>query len=59
MRFAEFLLTVVFVFPSLVFVSGCGASKDPTVAPRTAEEVEAYKAEVYTAEEEDSASQDE
>ena len=32
---------------------GCGGSDQATVAPRTEDEIEAYKADVYAAEEED------
>ena len=45
----------------LVFTAGCGSSNEATVAPRTADEIAAYKADVYAAEEEDdvSAAEDE
>ncbi|MEM9365262.1 MAG: hypothetical protein AAGD07_04640 [Planctomycetota bacterium] len=40
-------------------VPGCGSSSVPEVAPRSDAEVEAYKAEVYAAEEESDAEEEE
>ena len=42
---------------SLLALPGCGGSKEAAVAPRTADEIEAYKAEVYGAEEESQSEQ--
>lgn len=55
MRNTDCLLLVLLVGLSLALTSGCGSSNEATVAPRTAEQVEAYKAQVYAAEEEDDA----
>ncbi len=53
MRALLVCLSLVFLALGLVAMPGCGGSNEATVAPRSAEEVEAYKAEVYAAEEED------
>ena len=42
----------------LLALPGCGGKQEAAVAPRTADEVEAYKAEVYGAEEESQAEQE-
>lgn len=50
-----FLLVFLLAF-AFALNAGCGSgSNQAEVAPRTAEEVEAYKADVYAAEEEDEA----
>jgi hypothetical protein len=50
----SYLFGFAFLFAFVMLVTpGCGGgSGEPEVAPRTAEEVEAFKAEVYGAEEE-------
>ena len=60
MRLQQILLFVFLLSVCLVSAPGCD-SNEATVAPRTEEEIAAYKAEVYAAEEEDdeAASEDE
>jgi hypothetical protein len=50
-------LSLVAFSLSLLALPGCGGRQEAVVAPRTADEVEAYKAEVYGAEEESQAEQ--
>ncbi len=51
-------LSLVICFLGLLALPGCGGKQEAAVAPRTADEVEAYKAEVYGAEEESQAEQE-
>ncbi len=52
MRLSTSLLWLLFVGFVSLSAPGCGSSDQATVAPRTEDEVAAYKAEVYGAEEE-------
>ncbi|MCO8124442.1 hypothetical protein NHH03_22070 [Stieleria sp. TO1_6] len=54
MRIQWLCLGLFCIGPMLFAVTGCGRGSEATVAPRSAEEVEAYKQQVYGAEEEDS-----
>ena len=54
MRIVRDGIFLVFIGTLFVCVPGCGP-EEATVAPRTEEEIEAYKADVYAAEEEDDA----
>ena len=55
MRSLLCVLSLVVCSMSLLALPGCGGKDEAAVAPRTADEVEAYKAEVYAAEEEEQA----
>lgn len=52
MRLLRDAFLIVFFCTPCVGLTGC-SSNEPTVAPRTEEEIEAYKEEVYAAEEAD------
>lgn len=58
MHFFRDSFFLLFIGLLLIGSGGCGPS-EATVAPRTDAEIEAYKAEVYGAEEEDSAAAEE
>ncbi len=58
MRLVRNGLFVVFIATCFPMVSGCG-SNEPTMEPRTEDEIQAYRDEVYAAEEEDDAAADE
>ena len=59
MRLLRDSFFLLFIGTLLISSPGCGGRSEPTVAPRTDEEIQAYKDEVYGAEEEDSAAADE
>ncbi|QEG02451.1 hypothetical protein Mal15_65720 [Stieleria maiorica] len=56
--FRDSFFIVLFGFP-FVSAGGCGGSNEPTMAPRTEEQIQAYKEDVYAAEEADSAAAEE
>ena len=53
MRLTHSILLASLFGLCLLFAPGCGSSNEATVAPRTADQIAAYEAEVYAAEEED------